>query len=78
MNWDRIEGNWKQLKGKVQQRWGELTDDDFDLIEGRREELSGKIQARYGIGRDRADAEVSEWERSASDHWFTPETTPRD
>ena len=38
MNWDRIEGNWKQLRGKVQQQWGKLTDDDFDYVEGRRVE----------------------------------------
>ena len=36
MNWDRIEGNWKQLRGKVQQQWGKLTDDDLTTIQGRR------------------------------------------
>ena len=51
MNWDEIEGNWKQLKGKVQQQWGKLTDDDFDKINGRRNELVGKIQERYGRAR---------------------------
>ena len=44
MNSDRIEGNWKELKGKVQQQWGKLTDDDLDVVEGRRTELVGKIQ----------------------------------
>ncbi|MFZ5509417.1 MAG: CsbD family protein, partial [Pseudomonadota bacterium] len=44
MNRDRIEGNWKQLKGKIKERWGELTDDELDQIEGRREQLAGKIQ----------------------------------
>ncbi|NKX03949.1 CsbD family protein, partial [Alteromonadaceae bacterium A_SAG6] len=44
MNSDRIEGNWKEMKGKVQQKWGKLTDDDLDVIDGRREELVGKIQ----------------------------------
>ena len=53
MNCDRIEGNWKQLRGKVQQQWGKLTDDDLTTIEGRRVELVGKIQERYGIAKDR-------------------------
>jgi uncharacterized protein YjbJ (UPF0337 family) len=61
MNWDRIEGNWKQFKGKVQQQWGSLTDDDLDRIEGRREELAGRIQERYGKSKDEAEREVDEW-----------------
>ena len=58
MNKDRIEGNWKQLKGKVQQQWGDLTNDDLDRIAGRREELVGLIQERYGRERDEARREV--------------------
>ncbi|MFL6932155.1 MAG: CsbD family protein, partial [Xanthobacteraceae bacterium] len=46
MNWDQVEGNWKQFKGKLQQQWGSLTDDDLDKIEGRQTELSGAIQKR--------------------------------
>jgi uncharacterized protein YjbJ (UPF0337 family) len=46
MNWDRIEGNWKQFSGKVKQQWGKLTDDDLQVVEGRRVELVGKIQER--------------------------------
>ncbi len=61
MNWDRVEGNWKQFKGKVQQQWGELTDDDLDVIEGHREELVGRIQARYGKAKDEAENEVDDW-----------------
>ncbi|OYV01211.1 MAG: general stress protein CsbD [Burkholderiales bacterium PBB5] len=72
MNWDRIEGHWKQLKGKTQQQWGKLTDDDFDVVAGKREELAGKIQQRYGIARDEAEKQVAAWERSADDTWFKP------
>ena len=61
MNWDRIEGNWKQFKGKVQQQWGSLTDDDLDRIEGERKELAGRIQERYGRTQEEADREVDEW-----------------
>jgi uncharacterized protein YjbJ (UPF0337 family) len=58
MNWDRIEGNWKQFSGKVRQQWGKLTDDDLDTIGGKREELSGRIQEVYGISRDEADKQI--------------------
>jgi uncharacterized protein YjbJ (UPF0337 family) len=61
MNSDRIEGNWKEMKGKVQQKWGKLTDDDLDVIDGRREELVGKIQQAYGKSRDEAKKEVDKY-----------------
>ena len=61
MNWDRIEGNWKEFRGKVQQQWGKLTDDDLDVIEGRRDELEGVIQKRYGYAKDKSRAEIDRW-----------------
>ena len=64
MNWDRIEGNWKQFKGKAKQKWGELTDDDLDKLAGKKDQLIGKIQERKGIERDRAEREVNEWAKS--------------
>ena len=60
MNWDRVEGNWKQLKGKVQEKWGDLTDDDFDRIAGQREQLIGEIQTRYGIAKDEAEKKAKD------------------
>lgn len=63
MNWDRIEGNWKQFKGRVKSKWGELTDDELDMIEGDRDVLLGKLQQRYGIARDEAEKEVEAFER---------------
>jgi uncharacterized protein YjbJ (UPF0337 family) len=63
MNWDRIEGNWKQFKGRVKSKWGELTDDELDMIEGDREVLLGKLQQRYGLARDEAEKEVEAFER---------------
>jgi uncharacterized protein YjbJ (UPF0337 family) len=71
MNWDRIEGNWKQVTGKAKVQWGKLTSDDFDIIAGRREQLAGKIQERYGIAKDEADKQVSEWVQNADDSWFS-------
>jgi uncharacterized protein YjbJ (UPF0337 family) len=61
MNWDKIEGNWKQLRGKVQQQWGRLTNDDLDVVEGRRDELAGKIQERYGVAKDEAERQIDTW-----------------
>jgi len=65
MNWDRIEGNWKQFKGKVKEKWGELTDDELTEIGGKKDQLVGKIQERYGYQRDRAERELDE----ASSTW---------
>ena len=70
MNWDRIEGNWKQLTGKAKVQWGKLTDDDLDFIAGRREQLSGKLQERYGIAKDEAEKQIDTWSASARDEWF--------
>lgn len=64
MNKDIIEGNWKQLSGKVKAQWGKLTNDDLDVIEGRADELAGKIQERYGVARDEAERQVDEWQKS--------------
>ena len=61
MNWDTIEGNWTQIKGKVKEQWGKLTDDDFDVIAGKRDQLTGKIQERYGIAKDEAEKQVDTW-----------------
>ena len=69
MNEDRIGGNWKQFKGKVKEKWGELTDDDMTVVEGKRDQLVGKIQERYGYEKDRAEKEVKEWEDSNKYHW---------
>ena len=65
MNQDQFEGNWKQLKGKVQQQWGKLTGDQLDVIEGRREELAGKIQEAYGISKEAAEKEIADWEKDS-------------
>jgi uncharacterized protein YjbJ (UPF0337 family) len=61
MDWNRVEGNWKQVKGKIQEQWGRLTDDDVDVLNGNREQLEGMIQERYGIARDKVQAQVEDW-----------------
>lgn len=62
MNEDTLKGQWKQLKGKAQQKWGKLTDDDLDVVEGNRTELVGRVQERYGIARDEAEKQVDAWD----------------
>jgi uncharacterized protein YjbJ (UPF0337 family) len=61
MDWNRIEGNWKQFKGRAKEKWGRLTDDDLDAINGRQEQLEGKIQERYGLAKDQAKKDVEAW-----------------
>ncbi len=62
MNWDRIEGNWKQFKGNAKERWGRLTDDHLEVIGGKRDQLMGKIQEIYGIGKGVAEKQITEWQ----------------
>ncbi|EXU76460.1 MULTISPECIES: CsbD family protein [Erwinia] len=69
MNKDEASGNWKQIKGKVKEKWGKLTDDDMTVVEGKRDQLVGKIQERYGYAKDQAEKEVSDWE-SHNNHRF--------
>lgn len=64
MNWDQVEGKWKQMKGQVKTRWGKLTDDDLDVIAGQRDQLVGRIQERYGIAKDQAEREVEDWDNT--------------
>lgn len=61
MNWDRVEGRWKQAKGAAKAKWGELTDDDLTVIDGQRDLLVGKIQERYGIAKEIAEKQAEEW-----------------
>ena len=58
MNWDIVEGNWKQLKGSVQEKWGDLTNDDLDRVQGNRQKLAGLIQEKYGLAKDEAERQI--------------------
>jgi uncharacterized protein YjbJ (UPF0337 family) len=64
MDWNRVGGNWKQVKGQVKEKWGKLTDDDLTAINGRRDQLEGKIQEQYGLAKDQAKKEIDDWYRS--------------
>ena len=67
MNKNTIEGKWDQLKGKVKQQWGKLTDDDLTYLEGNRDQLSGRIQERYGIAQDEAERQVRTFQDTLAD-----------
>jgi len=64
MNWDQIEGKWKQFGGKFREKWGKLTDDDWQVIGGKKDQLVGRIQERYGIAKEQAQREVDDFVRS--------------
>jgi uncharacterized protein YjbJ (UPF0337 family) len=64
MNWDKVEGNWKQMSGAIKQKWGKLTDDDLTMARGRREVLLGRMQERYGIAKDEAEKQLDEFIQS--------------
>ena len=61
MNWDQVEGKWKQYKGHVKEKWGKLTDDDLDVIDCKRQQLVGKIQEHYGLAKDAAEKQADEF-----------------
>jgi uncharacterized protein YjbJ (UPF0337 family) len=61
MNWDRIEGKWKQLGGAVREQWGKLTDDDLQILTGKKDQLVGIIQERYGIAKAEAEKQADAW-----------------
>jgi uncharacterized protein YjbJ (UPF0337 family) len=67
MNWNIIEGKWKQLSGEVKSKWAKLTDDDLGTLDGKREALSGKIQERYGVMKDEAERQIDEWSAQFGD-----------
>lgn len=63
MNWDTVKGDWKEFKGKVREKWGQLTDDDIEVIAGKRDQLMGRLQQRYGYTKEEAERELGDFER---------------
>jgi uncharacterized protein YjbJ (UPF0337 family) len=64
VNWDQIEGKWKQYSGRFREKWGKLTDSDLEVIRGRKDQLVGKVQERYGIAKEEAERQVDEFAAS--------------
>ena len=67
MNWDQIEGKWKQFTGSARERWGQLTDNDWETIGGQKDQLVGRIQVRYGVAKAEAEKQADEWLRSLTE-----------
>ncbi|ORE98541.1 CsbD family protein [Aurantimonas sp. 22II-16-19i] len=66
MNWDQIQGQWKQYKGSAKQQWGKLTDDDMDRIDGNKDILAGRLQEQYGIEKEEAERQIDDWVKGRS------------
>jgi len=64
MNSDQWEGQWKQFKGKMREKWGKLTDSDWEAVAGKKDQFLGKLQERYGYSREQAERDYDDWERS--------------
>jgi len=64
MNTDQMKGNWKQLVGKAKEKWGRLTDNDWQIVEGKRDQLVGRIQECYGIAHEEAERQIADFEKS--------------
>ena len=70
MNWNRIEGNWQQLKPHVLEQWGKFSEEDLTSIAGKREQLMGRIQQSYGVPPDEAEKQIRDFEtRCKKEHW---------
>ena len=67
MNWDQIEGKWKQFAGNARSKWGKLTDSDWDLIGGKKDKLIGHLQERYGMAKEDAERDADDWSRSLTE-----------
>lgn len=76
MNWDTVEGNWKQFKGAAREQWGKLTDNDWETVVGKKDQLVGKIQERYGISRDEAQRQADDWSRTLREQQKEKEAQP--
>jgi len=64
MNWDQVEGKWKEFKGRAREKWGKLTDDELETIGGKREKLAGILQQKYGIAKEEAEKQIAQFERN--------------
>jgi len=60
MNTTEITGNWETIKGKLKQKYAQLTDDDVLMIEGKKEEMLGKLQVKLGKTKDELNKIITE------------------
>jgi uncharacterized protein YjbJ (UPF0337 family) len=77
MNWDQIEGKWKQFTGSAREHWGKLTNNDWETIAGQKDQLVGRIQQRYGVAKAEAERQADEWSRALTDSGRESPAAPR-
>jgi uncharacterized protein YjbJ (UPF0337 family) len=75
MNWEQVEGKWKQMKGAARKQWGKLTDDDLEYMAGSKDQFVGRLQERYGIAKEEAQEQADQWLRSQGEPTVTKTTT---
>ena len=66
MNWDTMKGDWKQFKGKIREKWGDLTDDEIEQVKGKRDQFEGLLQKKLGLAKDEVKRQVDAFEKSCS------------
>jgi len=74
MNWDTVEGKWKQMQGSMREKWGKLTDSDYEQIAGNRDKFVGRLQERYGYTKDKAEKELDQWMQAEPEEMETTKT----
>jgi uncharacterized protein YjbJ (UPF0337 family) len=75
MNWEQVEGKWKQMKGAARQQWGKLTDDDLEYMAGSKDRFVGRLQERYGIAKEEAQEQADQWLQAQGQTKTTKTTT---
>lgn len=78
MNWDQIEGQWKQMGSHLKSKWAKFTDDDLKNLGAKKDDLIGKIQERYGVLKDEAEKQVDQWMKDIKPSHDTRTTDPGD
>jgi len=71
MNWDQVEGKWKQFAGNARSKWGKLTDSDWDYVAGKKDNLVGRLQERYGYSKEEADKDADAWSHALKDDEYS-------
>jgi uncharacterized protein YjbJ (UPF0337 family) len=71
MNWDQVEGKWKQFAGNARSKWGKLTDSDWDYVAGKKDNLVGRLQERYGYSKEEADKDADAWSQALKDEEYS-------
>src|SRR5688572_4015511 len=67
MNWDQVEGKWKEFAGSARAHWGKRTGVAWATVASKKEQLAGRIQRRYGIAKEEAEEQIAKWAQALND-----------